>query len=228
AFRGKMIMLASLLDTQSFPWPADWYHGRAQDHLGAELDDSYRLWFMDNADHVPPRDGAASTHVVRYLGELQQALLYLDDWVTAGTAPPASTSYEVDEDTQISVPADASERGGVQPVVELTVTDVDGREVRPTDSVEAEAGQPVTLTANAQLPPGTGDLVHAAAEIADARGELVATATASYRAVPFGTARHRIALTSPEADRLGQALSDTYVPDVPDAPGAPATVEETS
>jgi len=44
---------------------------------------------LPNADHIPPRDGVAGTHIVRYLAEQQQVLLYLDAWVRDGTAPPA-------------------------------------------------------------------------------------------------------------------------------------------
>ncbi|OAA25212.1 PKD domain protein [Frankia sp. EI5c] len=158
-FHGKMIMLASLLDTQSFPWPADWYHGRARAHLGPKLADHYRLWFMDNADHIPPRDAAAGTHVVRYLAELQQALLYLDAWVRDGTAPPASTTYQVDGDTQVRVPASSAERHGVQPVVDLAVTAVAGRGIPAAGRAEVSTGQPVALTVTAQVPPDAGDLV---------------------------------------------------------------------
>ncbi|ONH23205.1 hypothetical protein BL253_33550 [Pseudofrankia asymbiotica] len=160
-FHGKMIMLASLLDTEAFPWPADWYRKRAQGHLGAKLNDDYRLWFTANADHIPPQDAAAETHVVRYLGALQQAVLYLDAWVRDGTAPPASTAYQVDGDTQIHVPAAAAERHGVQPVVDLAVTKVDGRDIQAAERAETSAGRPVTLTATAQMPPGTGEIVSA-------------------------------------------------------------------
>ncbi|MEX5635068.1 PKD domain-containing protein [Parafrankia sp. FMc2] len=158
-FHGKMIMLGSLLDTEAFPWPADWYRRQTQTHLGSGLEGSYRLWFTDNAGHVPPRDAATETHIVRYLSELQQALLYLDDWVTRGTAPPASTSYEVDGETQIHVPAGAGERRGVQPVVDVRVTEVDDREIRPAARAEARAGQPATLAVTAELPPGAGEIV---------------------------------------------------------------------
>ncbi|EIV91645.1 PaaI family thioesterase [Frankia sp. QA3] len=68
-------------------------------------------------------------------------------------------------------------------------------------------------------------LISATAEIIDADGVGVVTASATYRNVPFGTARERIALTSPEADRLHQALSTT--PALSTTADGPATVEET-
>ncbi|KQC35167.1 PaaI family thioesterase [Frankia sp. ACN1ag] len=55
-------------------------------------------------------------------------------------------------------------------------------------------------------------LISATAEIIDADGVGVVSASATYRNVPFGTARERIALTNPEADRLHQALSPTPAP----------------
>jgi hypothetical protein len=53
-FNGKMIMLASIMDVQAYPWSADWYRKQAQDAFGNDLDQRYRLWYMDNADHTPP------------------------------------------------------------------------------------------------------------------------------------------------------------------------------
>ncbi|ONH60127.1 hypothetical protein CcI49_12010 [Frankia sp. CcI49] len=159
-FHGKMIMLASLLDVEAFPWPADWYRTQAQTTLGAELNDSYRLWYMDNAVHSSPRDDAAETHVVSYGGEAQQALLDLDAWVTQGTAPPASSSYTVDSDSQVNLAPTAEQRKGVQPVVNLTISKVGTRDVRPA-AVRADArpDEAVTLAVSAQAPPGSGKIV---------------------------------------------------------------------
>lgn len=51
-------------------------------------------------------------------------------------------------------------------------------------------------------------LVHTGADILDDAGRLVAGCTASYRSVPLGAALDRIALDTPQADRLDRALSD--------------------
>ncbi|MCM3882735.1 PaaI family thioesterase [Frankia sp. R82] len=61
-----------------------------------------------------------------------------------------------------------------------------------------------------------GPLTSASAEILDADGATVVTATATYRNVSFGTARDRIALSAPEATRLGQALTTTAADASPD------------
>jgi hypothetical protein len=166
---GKMIMLASVMDMEAYSWSADWYRKRAMEAKGAEIDSSYRLWFMDNADHTSPPTTYANTHLVPYEGALQQALLDLDAWVVHGTPPPSSSRYSVDAQSQVSVPATA-DRGGVQPVVDLSVRpgspgsspDQDeGRGSPPGERVEVRVGQPVTLSAAAEVPPGTGRIVAA-------------------------------------------------------------------
>ncbi|MEX0665407.1 MAG: PKD domain-containing protein [Acidimicrobiia bacterium] len=163
-FEGKMIMLASTMDVQAYPWAADWYRTQAQGFLGDQFEDSYRLWYMDNADHdprsaesIPNRSAAA--HVVNYDSELQQALLDLDAWVTDGSPPPVTTSYSVDDDSQIQLPASADERGGVQPVVTLTVTEIGKRRASESERAEIGVDQKVTFTVEAEAPPGAGKIV---------------------------------------------------------------------
>ena len=138
-YEGKMIVVESLLDREALPWQADWYRSRAQEHLGDDLDDHFRLWFTDNALHGDDETQESPTHTVSYLGVLHQALRDLSRWVEEGVAPPPSTSYEVVEG-QVMVPADASQRRGIQPVVSLTV-DGDGRaDVAVGDAITFRAG----------------------------------------------------------------------------------------
>ena len=59
-FYGKMIMLGSTMDVQAYPWSEDWYRKQAEAALGANFQNSYRIWYMDNADHDP--DGPAADH----------------------------------------------------------------------------------------------------------------------------------------------------------------------
>jgi hypothetical protein len=159
-FRGRMIMLSSLMDVQAFPWAADWYQGRAQQALGDQLDDRYRLWYMDNADHQPPSAPSGYDHIVLYDGELHQALLDLDEWVRSDVAPPASTIHHVTSETQVEVPATADERRGVQPVPRLAVASGSTCS-RGATSVRAQvgAGDPVALSLEATVPTGAGKIV---------------------------------------------------------------------
>jgi hypothetical protein len=115
-FEGKMIVVASLLDREALPWQADWYRTKVQEHLGEATDEHFRLWFTDNALHGDDEVQESPLHTVSYLGVLHQALRDLSRWVEEGVDPPASTSYEV-VDGQVTVPASAMQRQGVQPVV---------------------------------------------------------------------------------------------------------------
>jgi hypothetical protein len=151
-FKGKMIVIASLMDESAFPWLADWYRGKVKKNLGGKADDAFRLWYMDHAMHAETEGVQAKLHVVGYLGTLQQALLDIADWVEKGVAPPGSTNYTV-QDAQVVVPADADARGGVQPVVAL--------KANGGDCAGVAAGKPVTLNGRIAVPNGTGQVVSA-------------------------------------------------------------------
>jgi hypothetical protein len=151
-FHGKMIVIENLMDIDAFPWGADWYRGRAARARGRNLDEDFRLWYIDRAGHLPSVGPTDQGHLVGYYGVLQQALRDLSAWVEKGRAAPPSTRYEV-EDGQVEVPADARRRRGVQPTIDLKA-DGGARATVP-------AGRPVTLAADVALPPGTGRLVAA-------------------------------------------------------------------
>ncbi|MFB5678867.1 PKD domain-containing protein [Paenibacillus terreus] len=144
--QGKVIMVANLLDTDAFPWHADWYSARVRESLGKRYDDNFRLWYNDNTDHI----GARTARLAQYNGILQQALRDVSAWAEKGVPPARSTRYNV-VDSQIKVPEIAAARRGIQPVVNLTV---DG-----SDRIDIAAGQTVTFTAKIQVPPGAGKIV---------------------------------------------------------------------
>jgi hypothetical protein len=149
-FEGKMIVVESLLDREALPWQADWYRAKVSEHLDGALDENFRLWFTDNALHGDDETQESPTHTISYLGVLHQALRDVSQWVEEGVAPPPSTNYEV-VDGQVIVPADASHRRGVQPVVSLTV---DGHE-----RADVAVGDVVTFRAAAQVPGEAGFIV---------------------------------------------------------------------
>jgi len=150
-FHGKMIMLGSLMDVDAFPWCSDWYRLQAQKAAQAQgrpLEDSYRLWFTDHAQHNI--ENSDPTRTVNYQGVQQQALRDVSKWVEQGVPPPASTNYTV-VDTQILVPPTAAERRGIQPVVTL--------KANGGERAEVAVNEPVAFTATVELPPGSGTLV---------------------------------------------------------------------
>ena len=157
-FAGKMIVVEALMDEAAVPWQADWYRALVLAALGSRIDDSYRLWFVDHAMHTSPVNDpkgprpARTTRVVSYTGVLQQALRDVSAWVEKGLAPPPSTAYDV-VDGQVHVPATASARRGIQPVVQLSANGAARAEVA--------TGDPVGFSAVITVPPAAGTVVHA-------------------------------------------------------------------
>ncbi|HSA53295.1 MAG TPA: Tat pathway signal sequence domain protein [Yinghuangia sp.] len=145
---GKMIVVTNILDNDAYPWDADWYRTQVRQSLGGRADSEMQIWFNDNADHL----GAHLPGLVDYSGILQRALRDVSAWAERGTVPAQPTRYTV-SNGQIEVPASAARRGGVQPVVDLTVG---GR-----DRIEIPAGRSVTFKAEVQVPPGAGHVVAA-------------------------------------------------------------------
>lgn len=132
---GKMIVVACLLDREAFPWQADWYRSRVEEHLGSSTHDRFRLWFIDNALHGDDDEQEFPDRSVSYLGALETALRQLVAWVEHDTPPAASSAYRV-EDGQISIPPTMADRAGIQPVVSLTVNGSTQTTVRPGERFE--------------------------------------------------------------------------------------------
>jgi len=152
-FTGKMILLESLMDREAFAWQANWYRSRVKQNLGDSTDNHFRLWYTDHALHGDITIEDDPTRTVSYLGILQQALLDLSAWVEKGIAPAATTNYKI-ADGQIVIPPTADERKGVQPVVVL--------KVNGSKRAVVKVGQPVTFTAEVEVPKGMGKVVSAA------------------------------------------------------------------
>ena len=148
---GKVLMLAALLDIDSYPWQADWYRSKVKAALGSEFDDNYALYFVDNAHHENPQTPLARAHTVSYGGALQQALRDLAAWVEEGRHPSNSV-YEI-VDSQVVVPASAAERKGIQPVISL--------EANGSARAEVSVDEPVHFTATIEVPPEAGKVVSA-------------------------------------------------------------------
>jgi PKD domain len=159
-FKGKMIVLESLMDIDALPWQADWYRTKVKEALGKRIDDEFRLYFNEHSQHTPPAGVPAQAVTVSYQGALEQALRDVTAWVEKGVKPPASTNYKV-VDSQIEVPETAAKREGIQPVVHLSA---DGR-VR----ADVAVGTPVTFTATIEVPVN-GDKVVAAEWDFEGRG----------------------------------------------------------
>ena len=151
-FEGKMIVVECLHDGDALPWQADWYRKKVEAQEGPRTEDKYRLWYVDNANHTDPTSDRERTHAVAYSGTVQYALRELAAWVERGVAPPPTSDYLV-KDGQVRVPAAAAARRGIQPVVHL--------QVNGAERTEVAVGEPVTFTAQVQVPPSPGRVVSA-------------------------------------------------------------------
>jgi hypothetical protein len=152
-FKGKMIIVESMMDQDALPWQADWYRSKVKEALGDRIDDSFRLWYVDHALHGDGARQGDTTHTVSYLPDLYQALRDLSVWVEKDVPPPPSTNYKM-VDGQVEVPTTAAERKGIQPVV---IVNANGGA-----RAEVHTGKPVTFTAVIEVPPNTGKVVSAA------------------------------------------------------------------
>ncbi|WP_205319154.1 PKD domain-containing protein [Runella rosea] len=151
-FKGKMIVLCSLWDREAFAWQGDFYREKVKSHLGDKTDENFRLWYTDRALHGDLSKQEYPTRTVSYLGVLQQALRDLSAWCEKGIIPAASTNYKI-EDGQVVVPTTASERRGIQPVVNLTING--------EKKANTKAGQTASFEAVVEVPLHTGKIVAA-------------------------------------------------------------------
>lgn len=103
-------------------------------------------------------------------------------WVEQGKAPPASTSYQI-EDGQVVVPADANTRKGIQPVVTLAAN---GGAL-----TTVKVGAPVRFKAAIKVPAGTGYVIAAEWDFdGDGTFETPATIPGGNKAEVAVTATH--------------------------------------
>jgi hypothetical protein len=151
-FKGKMIIVESMMDQDALPWQADWYRSKVKAALGEHLDDNFRLWFVEQALHSDEARQGDTTYTISYLPVLHQALRDVSAWVEKGVPPPPSTNYKV-VDGQTIVPATAAERLGIQPVISLTANGALRAEV--------PIGEQVKFAATVEVPANTGQIVAA-------------------------------------------------------------------
>ncbi len=155
----KTVVIENLADPASYPYVGSFYADQVRKALGPKAtDETFRIYYQDNAHHgafpttMPgPTAALLGTRVANVGGILNQALLDLAAWVERGVTPMPSTRYSRDAMNQIVLPPTAKERGGHQPVVELTANGVERAQVG--------VNQPVTLSAKIGMPPGAGKVV---------------------------------------------------------------------
>lgn len=156
-FHGKMIMVQNLQDRGTWPTGPVYYERSARPHLGRELDNRFRVYYNERAAHLPgskqPKGNApvTTTRLIDFQGIVEQAVRDLIDWVEQDREPPVGSAYHLGPDLGVTVPAAATERGGIQPVVSATVNGAARAEIKAGDEVEFEV--------LAQTPPDTGGII---------------------------------------------------------------------
>lgn len=139
----KTMVMENLLDTFSHPYVAGFYSEQVQSALGRrKAENMHRVYYQENAGH-------SNGGLVE--GIFNQMLLDLIAWAEQGIEPKPSSRYTIDPMTQIVQPLAAADRKGLQPVVHLSANGGDRAEV----GIQEE----VALSATAEMPPDTGELV---------------------------------------------------------------------
>src|ERR1700722_20518394 len=96
-----------------------------------------------------PPDRANNTWLIDYSPHVEQCLADLTAWVEDGVEP-AETDFDL-ADGQIVLPSSAKERGGIQPVVQVTANGAKKAEIC--------AGTLVNLEGHEEVPPGAGTII---------------------------------------------------------------------
>lgn len=148
AIKTKTMVMENLEDANSFPYVAGFYASQVQKTLGKKkADDMFRVYFQEHWSHS--NGGLVA-------GIFNQMVLDLVAWAERGVTPKPSSVYTIDSMTQVVQPASATNRKGLQPVINLTASDgltPGGDRVEVTGVL-----QPAYLSATIQMPPATGEI----------------------------------------------------------------------
>lgn len=154
-YEGKLMWVHHTHDSSLWPPQGIIYRQAVEQAQGEAGLERFCLRWTENAEHIPPMFAPSdpqrptATWLVNFQPIIEQSLVDLARWVEDGVVP-AATGYTY-HDGRISLPATASERGGIQPVVTV---EVDGGA-----RAEVACGADVTLVAIADVPPGAGSII---------------------------------------------------------------------
>jgi hypothetical protein len=157
-YSGKMIFVNNMFDTSELASNAADYMTLVKGQFGPDIDDRFRLWLNDNTTHIGPTSPVATTHLIPFMGSVQQAVRDMIAWIEHDVPPPASTGFRFTADTGMALLALAENRLGVQPVVVATANGA----IR----ADVAVGEPVEFEVAAEAPPGAGTIIAAEWEFA--------------------------------------------------------------
>jgi hypothetical protein len=157
-YEGKLLWIHHTHDASLWPPQGIIYKRAVEQAQGPEkAREKFRLQWTENAEHVPPMmmpsnpKRATTQWLIDYMPSIEQGLVDLAAWCEKGIVP-AETTYTF-ADGKVSLPATAKERGGTQPVINVTANGAAKAEVK--------VGQSVTLRLHAEAPPKAGTFTQA-------------------------------------------------------------------
>jgi hypothetical protein len=157
-FEGKMLWVHHTHDASLWPSQGIGMKNNVERERGPEeAKDHFCLRWTENAEHAPVQmvqstpERNANTWLIDYQPAIEQSLVDLAAWVEQGVVP-VGTAFDY-ADGKVTLPATASERGGIQPVLR----------VHANGSLRAEVrvGEEVNLRVHAEVPPGAGSIISA-------------------------------------------------------------------
>ncbi|MCU1346475.1 MAG: hypothetical protein JWL70_2741, partial [Acidimicrobiia bacterium] len=158
-YEGKLLWVHHTHDNSLWPSEGTIYERAVLQAQGPEAaKERFRLRWSENAEHVPPfmlpsaPGRATTTWLIDYKPIIEQSLADLVAWVEQGVEP-AGTSYSF-ADGKVTLPATAAERGGIQPVVQVTANG--------GPRADVGVGETVTLEVFAEVPPNAGTIIDVA------------------------------------------------------------------
>ena len=155
-YEGKLLWVHHTHDSSLWPSQGIVYEAAVLEAQGAAAAaEKFRLQWTEHAEHIDPAmlpsspTRATTTWLIDYMPIIEQGLVDLIRWVEEGVAPPR-TAYEYDHG-QVTLPDTAAERGGIQPVVAVTVNG--------SERADVKVGEAVNLEVVAEVPAGTGSII---------------------------------------------------------------------
>ena len=125
-YEGKLLWVHHTHDSSLWPPQGVIYEEATIRSQGAQrAKERFCLRWTENAEHISPAflptssKRATTTWLIDYMPIIEQSLVDLCDWAEKGIVP-AGTTYQF-SDGKVTLPATAGERGGIQPVVSVTV-----------------------------------------------------------------------------------------------------------
>jgi hypothetical protein len=150
-YHGKMIIIQNAQDCDAWPINAHIYAKSVRKILKNSLNDRFRIYWTENATHVPPMTKIEQARYLNFFPNINQALNDLVKWIEKDIPPPPSTQYKFTDDGALHLPPLASERRGIQPVVQAFANG--------SNRADIKKDQIVKLTGQAETPLNTGYFV---------------------------------------------------------------------